>query len=272
MSGRLRNFFSIFAIFALFIPCLAYAQEPKPRKASFDFEVRMSMWASPFYIQRIGNIPPTLRQLFPDEPIIPSDSTTPRLLFTVGWAGAPQFTFNDRWALRFGAWYNIPSSIARRCNCGNTREINMHGTTERGYGERLVYYATLYRPQPRPGAFSEIELRRKSGHQLILGYLFNPVKIVLEEGTDTYDSLKAYERQDLASVDMHIPYFGVRWQDPNDPAWPGFTIFIGPVFNRARITPIARGIDFQFLKPGFVVGFNVSMSVVGIIREIRSQK
>lgn len=265
-----------FCILALLIPCLAQTEEPKPKKVSFDLEIRTSAWAAPCHILKIDNIPPALRKIPGDwyDRYIPWTSTTPRLLWSVMPASvglAPQFTFNNRWALRLGAWYSYPISDAHKSSSGNTREINSSGTTKRGIGEALNYYATLYASQPRPGLFSEVELRRQSGHHLVFGYLFNPQKIVFESGTDTYNSLKAYYRQDLAAIDLHMPYFGVKWQNPKKSSDGAITIFAGLIFNRTKIAPIGEKVDFQYLKPGFWVGVNLSTGLGWVVREIFSQ-
>lgn len=275
MSGRSMIFF---CILILFIPYFAHAREPQPqpKRVSFDLEIRGSAWAAPCHIWKIDNIPLSLRKIPGDwyDRAIPQTSTTPRLLWSFLPASvglAPQFTFNNRWVLRLGAWYSYPVSDAHKSSSGNTREINSSGTTKRGVGKALDYYATLYRPQPRPGLFSEIELRRKSGRHLVSGYMFNPYKIVFEKGTDTYDSLKAYSRQDLAAIDLHMPYFGVKWQNPDNSSDGAVTVFAGLIFNQTKIAPIGQEVNFQYLKPGFWVGINFSTGLGWIIREVFSQ-
>ena len=265
----------LFCVLFLLFPHL-YADEQGSKKVSFDLEIRASAWAAPCHILKIDNIPLNLR-LIPGDwygRAIPQTSTTPRLLWSAMPASgglAPQFTFNNRWGLRFGAFYSYPVSDAHKSSSGNTREVNSSGTTERGVGESLNYYATLYANQPRPGFFSEVELRRKSGHHLVLGYMFNPYKIVFEKGTDMFDSLEARSRQDLAAIDLHMPYFGIKWQNPDKSSDGAVMLSAGLIFNQTKIAPIGQGVKFQYLRPGLWVGVNLSTGLGWVAREIFSQ-
>lgn len=248
-----------------------FAQETtkeKHKKVRFGVELRGTVFGVPHHIPRITNVPEGLRQVpghkedFSDSNVtitVPDASINPQRFVNLAVAAAPGITFSERVSVRFGAHWGIPLfQTAQPRNGGNTREINLGGTTDRGVGSSLVYYSAQYSAARHPGPFGEVELRISKRYSVLAGYLVNYYDLTIERGWDRFNALERSDRRHLASARMHAPYAGFRvFDDAQKSDWFGVVVFAGLANTQLTPGPLAGGANIEMNKRGILLGVSV---------------
>jgi hypothetical protein len=241
--------------------------EEKIAKMRFGIEVRGTLWGVPNYMSQITNVPVALRQIpghkddFPGGGVtivVPDASINPQRFVNLAVAAAPGITLGERVSLRLGAHWGIPfAQRAEPKNEGNTREVNLEGTPERGVGRSLVYYSAQYSAGHHPGFFGEVEARASNRYSILAGYLINYYNVTIERGWDRFNALERSDRRRLASAQMHAPYLGFRiFSDARRSQWSGVMFFAGLAFSRLSPTTLGASAKIEVSKPGIVLGLS----------------
>ena len=222
-------------------------------------------WGMPRYLSEISRVPEQFRQIpghkddftrpvtitVSDDTINPADS-----LINFGIGVAPQLAFKKRLYLRGGvAWNYSPKAQARMDSSGNTREVNLRGTTARGFGESLVYYSIRPSPSVIPSPFAEIETKVKRWCGILGGYMLYRHNLTLERGWDRFDALEVFEKSRLGSASMHIPYLGFRLHAPEEPIVG--MVFVGVATNKHIRLTSKQTLDGNFKSPTIVIGLTI---------------
>lgn len=158
---------------------------------------------------------------------------------------APEFTI---WRVTARAGARIvpgPSLTSSKPMPGDSiPEINQEGTSDRGYGQSLVYYFVYWQPKVLTTArpFEELELRINKWVSLIGGYgkTASAEGVALENGWDRYDAFQTHLTQEIASVEQNSgPFYGAVRIAVGGP-FVGFRI--GYTSTRSRLTLAYPGV------------------------------
>lgn len=250
------------------LPVLAQqSDKAKTKSVKFDLEVRGTIWGVPHYLPQISNVPAALRQIpghkddFPSGGAtitVPDASINPQQFVSVGGAAAPGITIREKVSLRFGVNWGIPfSQSAHTGNTGNTREVNLQGTSERGTGRSLVYYSAQFSAARHPGVFGEVETKVSNRYSVLLGYRADYYDLTIERGWDRFNKLQRLDRRHFASGQMHAPYVGFRIFETQTAEPFSIAVFGGLVFTRLTPGPLAASASIGVTKPSVLLGVSI---------------
>lgn len=200
---RINGLCSIAAFVLVWCGSIASAQQPKLHESKtlgVGLEIRGMAWGMPRYLPEISPVPEQFRQIpghkddfsRPVTITVPGGTINPAdTLLNLGISVAPQLVFKERVYLRGGvAWNYSPGAQARMDSSGNTREVNLRGTTARGSGESLVYYSIRPSLSAVPSPFAEVEPKVKRWDGVLGGYMLYRHNLTLERGWDRFNALE----------------------------------------------------------------------------------
>ncbi len=158
---------------------------------------------------------------------------------------APQYTlwrFTARAGVRIIPGQDVPSE--KPTAGAAIPEINQEGTSDRGYGESLVYYFLYWqsRNATRTRPFGELELRLNRFVSLIGGYgkTASTEGIALENGWDRYDAFQTHLTQHVITLEQDSgPLYGAIRFEVGGP-FAGFRL--GYTSTRSRLAFIYPGV------------------------------
>jgi hypothetical protein len=194
----------------------------------------------------------------PGETVQPSDTH-----YMMSYTIAPEIMIANRVAVRVGVEFDSPvdGEGPRRDSTGNTQEVNLQGTTERGFGRSLVYYAVSIEHPVSPHMYYEVEAKVRGPLWLLIGRKNARENYIIERGYDRYNSLKPFDTQTFALVKSKITYGGIhlRFFDDENRISGNVLIFGGVGTSSAEnLLPVAP--EMSFPGKGWFFGTRLSFS------------
>jgi hypothetical protein len=231
-------------------------------QAQPGIELRGLFQFTPSALGTVSNLPAAVRtvpghQGDPNagQPFLIPDATIPPGLFTGILAGvAPQLKVG-RFVFRAGGLFGLTSfPQPRKDSSGNTRELNQYGTTARGVGTSLVYYAVVPSAKPLSGLYAESEIRASKSVGVIVGYSRTKYDLSVATGWDRYDALQPYMDYTLAESTMQSFYGGLRIGPPRL----GVLVLGGAALHGSSRTPIGAAANLVYPRSTGVISVAIS--------------
>lgn len=231
-------------------------------QAQPGIELRGLFQFAPSALGTVSNLPAAVRtvpghQGDPNagQPLPIPDATIAPGTFTGILAGvAPQLKVG-RFVFRAGALFGLTSfPHPRKDSSGNTRELNQYGTTARGVGTSLVYYAVVPSAKPLSGFYAESEIRASKNVGVIVGYSRTRYDLRVATGWDRYDALQPYMDYTLAESTMQSFYGGLRIGPPRL----GVLVLGGTALQGSSRTSIGAGANLVYPRSAGVVSLAIS--------------
>ncbi|MBI2676901.1 MAG: hypothetical protein HYX21_03095 [Candidatus Yanofskybacteria bacterium] len=247
-------------------------QTGETEQKHFSLDWRFSIWGALFHISEIRNIPREYR-LVPSikgtdcssQPLgltsIPLGCTlvfkqniNPGHLALLSFKLVPKYSWNKN-TLRFGpSWTAFGFIPAAMIGSDNTSEDAGNGTTYRGTGRSLVYYASKARWSYIPGAVLEYERKTGDYRAWFAGIHLENYRLDIQRGVDSWDALTTRDHKSFAKILVVAPVIGKRYGSG--------TFFFGWSRAFAKLNTQAAGADMRFGAGGPVLGLSFDFSLI----------
>lgn len=227
-----------------------------------SFEIRGLSQVVPGALGKVSNLPANIRtvpghqgdpdagvpQLIPDSPVSAG-------AFTSALAGVgPQLRIR-RFSVQAGALFGVLGfPWPHTASSGNTREVNQFGTTQRGVGTRLWYYAVAPHPRLFSGFYTEGETSVSQHCGVLGGYSRTLYDLQINSGWDRYDALEHYASYTIAQNTLQSFYAGLRIGPPRS----SVLVLGGGDLQGSRVQPIAGDATIKLPAAGGFVSVGVS--------------
>ena len=202
---------------------------------------------------QLVSLPLALRQVpghkddFSNPPLltIPGNTVQPDTFTLMGSLSiAPEIMFANRVSIRGGMMFDFNFDGAIKNSRDNTQEVNLHGGTERGVGESLVYYAVLTQVK-KFEPYAEIEGKIYGPVWLLVGAKRLSWDYVDERGYDRYDSLETQSTTSLTTVESTPVYGGIDFRFFDDDNLSASFLLLGGIATNSVTTIVPLSLAIQ---------------------------